>query len=155
MIEIELPKDITKYEAKLGGVATKRQVVCVGLAAILGYFARSLCDYVDLPQYKNPAMVFLAIIPILFVACEPYGMKLEEFLEQAFINNILAPTKRKYQVENVYAQQYEKMLKEEKAVIGAYNKVYGIRVPQRKINDPKDKPRQKPNRLNPELTGYL
>ena len=155
MIEIELPKDITKYEAKLAGVATPRQAICVGIAAMLGYAVRSLCITVGFEEGEQPLMTLAAIIPLLFAVYKPYNMNLEDFLEQAFVGNVLAPAKRKYQIENEYAKAYEELLKEERSILGAYNKVYGIKVPPRKINDPKDRPRMKVNHLNPELTGYL
>lgn len=155
MIEIELPKDITKYEAKLAGVITKRQAVCIGIASILAFGAKTICNMFELYAIKQYAMMIACIIPLLFIVIQPYNMKLEDFLEQAFINNILAPTKRKYIVENTFAKEYSEMLEEEHKVIGAYNKVYNIKVPQRRINDPKDKPRKKINKRNPELTGYL
>ena len=155
MIEIELPKDITRYEAKLAGLVTKRQAVCIAISAVLLYGIKSACVTFGLVEAKGFLMMVGALLPMTFAVYKPYNMNLEDFIEQAFINNVLAPSKRKYQIENVYAAEYEELLKEEKHVIGAYNKVYGIQVPQRKINDPKDKPRQKPNPRNPELTGYL
>ncbi len=155
MIEIELPKDITKYEAKLAGVATPRQAICVGIAAGIGYIVRAACITAGHEDMATPVMTFTAAIPLLFAVYKPYNMNLEDFLEQAFVGNVLAPAKRKYQIENEYAKEYEQILKEEHEVIGAYNRVYGIKVPPRRINDPKDKPRQNINHLNPELTGYL
>ena len=155
MIEIELPKDITKYEAKLAGTVTPRQALCITLAAVFGFIARMVCNSLELYSITTPAMMLVGAIPLAFVAYKPFNMNLEDFLRQAFINNILAPSKRKYILENTFAEQYKVLQDEEKKVIGAYNKVYNIKVPQRRINDPKDRPRQKINKRNPELTGYL
>lgn len=155
MIEIELPKDITKYEAKLAGVATKRQAVCVAISAVVLYGIKMLCETFGLYEIKGFLMTVGAILPMTFAVWKPYNMNLEDFLEQAFMGNVVAPTKRKYVSENVYAEEYQKMVDEEHKIIGAYNKVYGLYVPQRRINDPKDRPRQKINKRNPELTGYL
>ncbi len=155
MIEIEMPKDITKYEAKLAGIITPRQAICVAIAAVAAFGVRAIFRMIGLRSIETFAMMTAAAIPLLFAAWKPYGMKLEEFLETAFINNVLAPTKRKYISENEFRTDYDKIVKEEKHVIGAYNRLYNVKVPHRRINDPKDKPRQKVNKLNPELTGYL
>ena len=156
MIEIEIPKDITKYEAKLAGIVTPRQAICVAIAAVCAFGVRALFKMIGVSnKFETFGMMAAVAIPLLFAVWKPYGMKLEEFLETAFVNNVLAPTKRKYLSENEFRIDYDKIVKEEKHVIGAYNKLYNVKVPHRRINDPKDKPRQKVNKLNPELTGYL
>lgn len=155
MIEIEMPKDITKYEAKLAGVVTPRQAICVVIAVVVGFGVRALFKILGLPQLETFGMMAAAAVPLVFAVYKPYGMKLEEFLESAFVNNVLAPTKRKYISENKYSEDLAMILKEEKHVINAYNRVYNTKPFHRHINDPKDRPRQKINKLNPELTGYL
>ncbi len=156
MIEIEMPKDITKYEAKLAGIATPRQAVCVTIAAILGYMTRSFLKAFELSQdMETFFMMVVAAIPLAFAVYKPYGMKLEDFLGTAVVNFFLAPSKRKYISENTYRKEYDELLKDEKHVISIYNKINNIKPFRRRINDPKDRPRQKVNTLNPELTGYL
>ena len=155
MIEVEMPKDITKYEAKLAGIATIRQAEFFGLGAVLGIALRSAVINIGYPDAANFALIVGVAIPGSFAVFKPYGMYLEDFIMQAFINNVMAPAKRKYEIENKYATEYTEIIKEERKVIGAYNVLHGISKARKAINDPKDVPRKKVNTKNPELTGYL
>ena len=155
MIEVEMPKDITKYEAKLAGIATVRQAEFFGLGAVLGLALRSATINMGYSDIANYVLVVGIAIPASFAVFKPYGMYLEDFIVQAFINNVMAPAKRKYEIENAYASEYTEIIKEERKVIGAYNVLHGVSKARRAVNDPKDIPRKKVNAKNPELTGYL
>lgn len=102
MIQIEIPKDIRKYEAKLVGPLSTRQTVCVILASAIAvpiYFA---LDF--LPSDFKYFFVAIFAVPILLCGwVKPYGMHLEEFIQVAFVSNILSPKCRIYKTENPYA----------------------------------------------------
>lgn len=154
MIEIEIPKDITKYEAKIAGVATIRQVVCVGIAGILGTAIKfGINDRYNIGELGTVLILIAAIIPCSFLI-KPYGMKMEEFLLSVMTTYVLAPTKRKYRVKNRFEQEFNKMLNREKKIIALYDKNHNIKHNVVR-NDPKDKPAKKVFKGKPEFTGYI
>lgn len=107
-IEREIPKDITKYEPKLIGPFTTRQVVfgIPGLAIGAGsYFMfRPI-----LPDSINTFLAILLALPFLLCACvKVYGVPFEKFASIVFVSQVLAPTHRKYQSENLYDDLKEK-----------------------------------------------
>lgn len=106
-IEIEIPKDITKYEAKLMGPFTTRQIVCLVPAVLL-----AIATYnVGKKFVTQDTCYFLVLIVISpFLLCgwyKPYGMPFEKFIKTAFVSNILSPKHRKYITKNVYEEIYK------------------------------------------------
>lgn len=102
-IEIRIPKEINRYEAKFIGPFTLRQtislVVClpigVGLFILTKpYIGTDLAGFLVVPP---------AAIGWMFGWYKPYGMKFEKYLRSVFINSFLAPRKRYYKTENYYA----------------------------------------------------
>lgn len=100
-IEIEIPKDITKYESKLIGPFTTRQTVCIVPAVALGIFAFVGLKNIIPSQDIRIGLVIISVLPfLLFGWYKPYGLPFEQFLKTAFISNVLAPKNRKYKTEN-------------------------------------------------------
>lgn len=102
MIEIEIPKDMNKYEAKLFGPFTTRQTICFVIACVLGIptflFLRErvVTDVASI-------VTMIVFIPFILVGwIKPYGMHFEDFARSAFISNFLAPNKRKYVTINQF-----------------------------------------------------
>lgn len=103
MIEIKIPKEVTKYEAKLIGPFTSRQcvalVIFVPLAVLTYNFARAY-----LGASVAPYLCCIVAAPgALFGWVKPYGMKFEEFASSVVINGFIAPMKRKHISENYYS----------------------------------------------------
>ena len=102
MIEIEIPKDISKYEAKLVSSFTTRQVGCLiaaGALTIPTFLA--LKDV--LPRDLASLLILIIAVPFILVGwVKPYGMNFEQFVKTAFVSNVLSPKKRKYVTMNVY-----------------------------------------------------
>lgn len=103
-IEMKIPKEINKYEAKFIGPFTLRQTVCLGICLPVGvglfilskpYIGSDLAGFLVVPP---------AAIGYLFGWYKPYGMKFEKYLKTAFINSFVAPSKRLYKTENYYSQ---------------------------------------------------
>lgn len=101
-IEIKIPKEINRYEAKAVGPFTFRQLIslvvcmpfCVGFYVLLS------------PVIGTDLAGFVAMIPGGVAYCfgwyKPYGMKFEVYMKSAFVNSFLAPSKRLYKTENLY-----------------------------------------------------
>ena len=102
MIEIKIPKEVTKYEAKLVGPFTVRQsMVLLIVVPIISLI------YVNLSKELNSTVCLYLCIPIggigaLFGWVKPYGLPFEKYLKSVFINSILAPSVRLYKTENYY-----------------------------------------------------
>ena len=104
MIEGQVPKDIRKYEAKLLGPFTTRQVIFGVVAAVVAYAVYGICKG---PLGSSNAITACMIfsMPILsFAFIKPYGMPLEKFIQTAFVSNVMAPRVRKYKTNNHFKQ---------------------------------------------------
>lgn len=101
-IEIEIPKDITKYEAKLIGPLTTRQTVCVIPGVGLGVLGYNVFQSFA----TDEASLFVGILfAAPFLLCgwyKPYGIPLEKFIKTVFVSLVRAPKHRKYITHNVY-----------------------------------------------------
>lgn len=112
-IEMKIPKEINKYEAKAVGPFTLRQLICllICLPICVGLFI------LVKPYVGVDLAGFIVIAPAsvgwLFGWCKPYGMKFEKYMQTVFINSFLAPTKRLYKTENYYANILKEIAKEE------------------------------------------
>lgn len=102
MIEVQVPKDIRKYEAKLIGPFTLRQLVCFIGACFVAYGGYVSMKTIGLEEHAVPVCMLLCSPFIAFGWVKPYGMNLEKFLQTALITTILAPSERKYKTKNQY-----------------------------------------------------
>lgn len=113
-IEIKIPKEINKYEAKFIGPFTMRQ----SIALVVGMPTAIVLYNVVRKHVSMDLAAFACLIPAagvyLFGWFEPYGMKFEKFLKSVFISSFVAPSKRKYKTENYYALLMEAIKKEER-----------------------------------------
>lgn len=96
MIEIRINKDVGSYEAKFIGPFTMRQSITLLIALPICY---GIYYFVS-PLLGVDAAGFLICIPasvaVLFGWIKPYGMPMEKFIRTAWVNNVLAPSRRKY-----------------------------------------------------------
>lgn len=105
MIERPIPRDISKYEAKLMLGLTTRQVCLFapGIACALIIFTSFKATLGDLALF----LAILAACPfILFASFKPLGLPLEKFIKSAMLPMLLAPCNRKYKTENAYKKQF-------------------------------------------------
>lgn len=102
MIEIEIPKDIRKYETKLIGPLTTRQTICAVGACAIAFAVSKITTFV--PQDLQFFVIALPALPFLLIGwVKPYGMHFEQFVASTFVSTILSPKYRKYKTKNVYA----------------------------------------------------
>lgn len=106
MIDRPIPRDISKYKAKLMLGLTTRQVVLFIPAAGLAVLAYMLLHNVIGELAFLVAMV-VALPFLLFAAFKPLGMPLEKFLKKALVPMFLAPAKRRYQASNTYTKAFK------------------------------------------------
>ena len=102
MIEIKIPKEVTKFEPKLIGPFTVRQsVVLLIIVPIISVI------YMQLSKQLDSAICAYLCVPIaaigaLFGWIKPYGLPFEKYLSSVFIGSVLAPAVRVYKTENYY-----------------------------------------------------
>lgn len=104
MIDVPIPKDILKYEARVVGPLSLRQTLCGGIAIVLSLIFYTL---IGKPfNLSNDAMFFgcfiFSIIPLCVGWIKPYGMNFENFAKVAFFTIFVFPKKRIYKTVNSY-----------------------------------------------------
>lgn len=99
-IDIRIPKEIRRYEAKFVGPLTMRQTICVGIGLPVCIGLYNILKYAVPRDLMLIVLLLPAAVTFLFGWVKPYGMKFEQFFFTAFINNVLAPKKRKYVIVN-------------------------------------------------------
>jgi hypothetical protein len=99
MAFVSVPKDLTKVKTKIIFNLTKRQLICIGIAAIIGvpfYFATR-----EVLGTSNAAtgMVLLMLPAFFFAMYEKDGLPLERVLLNMIRVKFLNPGIRLYEIE--------------------------------------------------------
>ena len=102
MAFVSVPKDLTKIKNKVVLNLTRRQLVCLSVAAAVGlpfYFLAK-----DLVGTSNAAtgMVVLMLPAFFFAMYEKDGLPLEKILFNMVNVKLLRPAIRMYKVKNLY-----------------------------------------------------
>ena len=100
---ISVPRDLTKVKSKVMFGLTKRQLICLSVAALFGVPSFFLIKCVS--QVNTAVMGMMVIMmPFFFFAMyekngRPLEVLLGQFIQQVFIR----PKKRPYKTDNYYA----------------------------------------------------
>ena len=108
MAYVNVPNDLSKIKTKLAFKLTKRQLICFGVAAVIGIptylFTRSVIG--------NTGAMFLMIalmLPCFMLAMyERDGLPCEKVMRNVIRSKFLWPTVRPYKTENLYKQLMNK-----------------------------------------------
>lgn len=114
MIELEIPKDVRAYEAKLIGPFTTRQLFCA-IGAALGFYGAYKAAESILGEDSGLLLLFPIIVAVPFALIgwvKVYGLPFEKFAKSVFISMFLAPTKRLYKIENTF-DRFDKIIDDE------------------------------------------
>ena len=100
---IPVPRDLTRVKSKVFFNLTKRQLICFGMAALIG-----VPFFFLLKSYGNVSLAALGMIiimlPLFFLAMyEKDGQPLEKILKHFVYAQFLTPKERPYQTNNLYA----------------------------------------------------
>lgn len=119
MAYVSVPKDLTKVKSKVLFNLTKRQLICFGIAAVMGLPLFFLLK--DSVGTTSAALVMIfAMMPgFLFGVYERNGQPLEVIGRQMIETCFLRPKERPYQTNNAYAAlvRQHQMEKEVKAIV--------------------------------------
>jgi hypothetical protein len=100
---ISVPRDLTKVKSKVMFNLTKRQLICFGLAALVGvpsFFLLKLAFSIS----KSVMIMMVIMMPFFFLAMyEKHGQPLEVFLKHFIQANFVRPKTRPYKTDNYYA----------------------------------------------------
>ena len=102
MAYVSVPKDLTKVKSKVMFNLTKRQAVCLGIAAALGlpfyFFTKGHIG----TSNAATGMVLIMLPAFLFAMYEKDGLPFEKILMNMVRVKLLRPAIRRYEVENLY-----------------------------------------------------
>ena len=100
---ISVPRDLTKVKSKGMFNVTKRQLICFGLAALVGvpsFFLLKLAFSIS----TSVMIMMVIMMPFFFLAMyEKHGQPLEVFLKHFIQANFVRPKTRPYKTDNYYA----------------------------------------------------
>ena len=100
---ISVPRDLTKVKSKVMFNLTKRQLICFGLAALVGvpsFFLLKLAFSIS----TSVMIMMVIMMPFFFLAMyEKHGQPLEVFLKHFIQANFVRPKGRPYKTDNYYA----------------------------------------------------
>lgn len=122
MAYVQVPKDLTKVKNKVAFNLTKRQLICMGIGALIGlpfYFLAK--GYIGNSNAAT-GMVLLMLPAFLFAMYEKDGMHLEQILLNVIRVKLLRPPIRKYETENLYEME-ETITENPKKVKGGQKRV--------------------------------
>ena len=111
---ISVPRDLTKVKSKVMFNLTKRQLICFGVAALIGVPSFFLLK--EVTKVNTAVMGMMVIMmPFFFLAMyEKNGQPLEVILEHMIQVMFLRPKIRPYRTDNYYAAlEREKQAKKE------------------------------------------
>ena len=104
MAFVSVPKDLTKVKNKIILNLTKRQLICLGIAAVglpFYFLTRGLIG----SSNAATGMCLLMLPAFLFAMYEKDGLPLEKVLKNMITVKFIRPPVRKYEVENLYEKK--------------------------------------------------
>lgn len=114
MAFVSVPKDLTKVKNKVVLNLTKRQIICLTIAAAIGLPFYFLTRGTIGTSNAATGMVLLMLPAFMFAMYEKDGLLLEKILWNIINVKILNPAIRRYEVENLYEMREQKSVSKEK-----------------------------------------
>ncbi len=114
MAFVSVPKDLTKVKNKVVLNLTKRQLICLTIAAAIGLPFYFLTRGAIGTSNAATGMVLLMLPAFLFAMYEKDGLPLEKILWNVITVKFLNPAIRRYEVENLYEMQESVTVSKEK-----------------------------------------
>lgn len=122
MAFVSVPKDLTKVKNKIAFNLTKRQIICLVIAAAVGlpfYFLTR--NHIGTTNAAT-GMVILMLPAFLFAMYEKDGLPLERILLNVINVKLRRPKIRRYEVENFYEIEEQTVLLKPKKGGGKHGK---------------------------------
>ena len=118
MAYVTVPKDLSKIKTKVAFNLTKRQIVCLGAALLVGLPLFFLLKGSAGTTLAAMAMIVVMLPCFLFAMYERHGQPLEVVVKNIIQTKFTRPKERPYQTENFYAvlERQRKLEKEVSAI---------------------------------------
>lgn len=116
---MQVPKDLTRVKSKVMLNLTKRQLICFGLAGLVGVPFYLLTKDVLGSTTAATLMILIALPFFFFAMYEKDGRPLEKVLMDIVRAKLILPGVRPYKTQNFYAAIQEEIY--EKEVLGIGN----------------------------------
>ena len=100
---ISVPRDLTKVKSKIIFNLTKRQLICFGVAALIGVPSFFLIKSVATVNVAVMGMMVIMMPNFFFAMYEKNGRPLEVYLGHFVEAIFVRPKKRPYKTDNYYA----------------------------------------------------
>lgn len=121
MAYVQVPKDLTRVKSKVMFNLTKRQLICFGLAGVIGV-PLYLLTKGTLGPTASACLMIICVLPCFFFAMyEKDGRPLETILMNIWRAKYQRPGVRTYRTRNLYAVIQEEIYDKEVLGIGSEN----------------------------------
>ena len=119
MAYVTVPKDLSKIKTKVAFNLTKRQIVCLGAALLVGLPLFFLLKGSAGTTLAAMAMIVVMLPCFLFAMYERHGQPLEVVVKNIIQTKFTRPKERPYQTENFYAvlERQRKLEKEVSTIV--------------------------------------
>ena len=119
MAYVTVPKDLSKVETKVAFNLTKRQIICLGAALLVGLPLFFLLKDSAGTTLAAMAMIVVMLPCFLFAMYERHGQPLEVVIRNIVQTKFIRPKERPYQTENLYTvlERQRKLEKEVSAIV--------------------------------------
>ncbi len=99
---VPVPRDLTRVKTKVFLNLTKRQLICFGLAALIGVPSFFLIKRIGSTSLAAMCMIVIMIPMFLIAMYERDGQPLEVIARHFFESKTIRPKVRPYQTDNYY-----------------------------------------------------
>lgn len=99
---ISVPRDLTRVKSKVMFNLTKRQLICFGLAALVGVPSFFLLKSIGSTSMAAMGMMVVMMPFFFFAMYEKHGQPLEVVLGHFIQANFVRPKTRPYKTDNYY-----------------------------------------------------
>ena len=119
MAYVTVPKDLSKVKTKVAFNLTKRQIICLGAALLVGLPLFFLLKDSAGTTLAAMAMIVVMLPCFLFTMYERHGQPLEVVIRNIVQTKFIRPKERPYQTENLYTvlERQRKLEKEVSAIV--------------------------------------
>ena len=119
MAYVTVPKDLSKVKTKVAFNLTKRQIICLGAALLVGLPLFFLLKGSAGTTLAAMAMIVVMLPCFLFAMYERHGQPLEVVIRNIVQTKFIRPKERPYQTENLYTvlERQRKLEKEVSAIV--------------------------------------
>ncbi len=105
MAYVTVPKDLSRVKSKIAFNLTKRQLICFGIGALIGFPLYYLARGVVGTTNAATLMVLVMLPAFFFAMYEKDGLYLEVILKNIIRVKIQRPAIRRYMTRNRYASK--------------------------------------------------